>query len=278
MNTLFSNLYRKLIFLFSWIVLPGLLLLQCKDTSETRKKRNATRLDFELIWTELGDKMGKVNVKSDSAVVEVAEFSPDGQVIATGSRKGRQLIIWSVKDGHKIAEHSYENTIESLYFSPDGKLLYIGGEFNYLSIRNTSDWTIYKNVQLPSGIEGMNISNNGKLLALGREDGVISLMKLETLTVIDSLLHGFHGAPPDYGNPDYRADVNSLDFTPDDKYLVSGGYDGDIKIWHLSSNHLEKSLHAHKGSIKYPMKVIIQSKSGILNLATSCMNSHLQLD
>ncbi len=246
------KMFNKEFFYIKLIIFAiiGVSLWSCNDSKTQGKRRNATRIDLELIWTGMGDRGGIIDVKTDSAIVEAAEFSPDGKIIATGSRNGRQLIIWNVKNEQKLFEQIYDNTIESLCFSSDGNFLYVGGEFNYLSVRNTKDWSLHENIPLPSGIEGMHVSNDGKILALGREDGMVSYMELTNHTIIDSLLHGMHGAPPKYGEAGYRADVNSLDFTPDDNYLITGGFDGEIKIWDISAGKVVKKIKGHEGSIK----------------------------
>jgi WD40 repeat protein len=43
--------------------------------------------------------------------------------------------------------------------------------------------------------------------------------------------------------------INSLVITPDGRYLVSGSFDGSLKIWDLESGRLVKTLHNHASSV-----------------------------
>ncbi|MFW5645479.1 MAG: WD40 repeat domain-containing protein, partial [Bacteroidota bacterium] len=176
--------------------------------------------------------------------------SPDGKFIVSGSALGKEMIVWDAKKGNKIFEHKFTHKLETVCFSPDNKYILAGGEFNYLSVFETDSWTQFMKNDFPSGIEGMRYSRDGELLALGREDGIILLIDTKNFSVKDSLLHGYHGNSPDYSDDSYRADVNSLDFSPDNRYLVTGGLDGDIKIWYLPERKLIKTINAHNSSIK----------------------------
>ncbi|MFW5656381.1 MAG: WD40 repeat domain-containing protein [Bacteroidota bacterium] len=227
-----------------------IVIMRCQEHQHPEQQRKAIGIDLEQQWVQLADSKGEINEYSDSAVVESAEFSPDEKYIATGSALGKELIVWDVETHEILYQKRFKEKLEIVCFSPDNEYLLAGGEFNFLYILKTGNWKQHMAIDLPSGIEGMSLSNNGEILALGREDGVIMLLNTEDFTEIDSLIHGFHGKSPEYNNPDYRADVNSLDFTPDDEYLVSGGLDGDIKIWFLPERKLIKTIQAHQSSIK----------------------------
>jgi WD40 repeat protein len=238
-------LKNLILILFIFIV-----VIRCQENSENDSQNLTSRLEFELLWAGLGDSNGGLESPFDSAVVEAAEFSKDEKYLVTGSALGKEVIVWDNKTHEKVFEKHFDNKLEIVTFSPDNQYLLAGGEFNFLYIWNTEDWSLYKKVPLPSGIEGMSYSDNGKLLALGREDGMVFLVDTRKFTIKDSILHGYFGSKPKYNTPGYRADVNSLDFSPDGEYLVTGGLDGEIKIWHLNGLQLIKTIKAHNASIK----------------------------
>ncbi len=248
------------------IILISVFITRCQDQDQAERQRTAGKIDFELSWVELGDSEGEIDKKSDSAVVEAAEFSPDEKFIVSGSALGKEMIIWDAKKGDKIFEKKFSHKIETVCFSPDNKFILTGGEFNYLSVFETDSRTQFKRLDLPSGIEGLRYSRDGEQLALGREDGLVMLVDPDDFSIKDSLLHGFHGNSPDYSDSNYRADVNSLDFSPDNRYLVTGGLDGNIKIWYLPDKKLIKTIKAHNSSIK---SLRINNKGNCIATASS---------
>src|SRR5262249_47300126 len=71
-------------------------------------------------------------------------------------------------------------------------------------------------------IRKLRVSPDGKLLALGDEDGLIRIVRLDTLEVI-STFRGHGGR------------ISDLDFNPDSRTLLSAGRDGFIRFWDLES-------------------------------------------
>lgn len=248
------------------ILLVVFIISRCQLKQNGEVNRTASWIVLEEKWGALADSKGEMNMQTDSAVVESAEFSPNEKYIATGSNLGKELIVWDAKTGDKLFEEKYPEKLEIVLFSPDGKLLLAGGEFQFLKIYTVGSWTEHKKVIIPSGIEGMAFSNDGEILALGREDGIIQLLDPELFEVSDSLIHGIHGVNNIGDDPHFRADVNSIDFSPDDRYLVSGGFDGDIKIWYLPKRRLIQTIRAHESSIK---SVRINNKGNCIASASS---------
>ena len=238
---LIKNLFFIAIFL--------IVIIRCQNHSQPEQRR-AFIIDLEQQWIQLADSKGKINEYCDSAVVESVEFSPDEKYIATGSALGKELIVWDIEKFDILYRKQFEEKLEIVCFSPDNKYVLAGGEFNFLFIVEIGNWKNHKKIDFPSGIEGMSLSNNGKILALGREDGMIMLLDAVNFSIKDSLIHGFHGSISNNDSTGYRADVNSLDFSSDDEYLISGGLDGNIKIWHVSQRKLVKTIQAHQSSIK----------------------------
>jgi katanin p80 WD40 repeat-containing subunit B1 len=45
------------------------------------------------------------------------------------------------------------------------------------------------------------------------------------------------------------SEVTKVSFTPDGRWLTSGGIDGTIKIWDLTAGRLLKEFNGHTGAI-----------------------------
>jgi WD40 repeat protein len=208
---------------------------------------NVYRINLEPEWIALGDKFGAVDSENGSAAVEIAVFSPDKNFIASGSRLGKSLNVWNTK-GELVFEKDCNGYVSAMDFSPDGEFLVVAGKFNQLLVFETSNWNLIHEIDLISQIECVDFSNNGDLLALGRFDGYVSFIETRNFSFTDSLLHGNNGEIAKI--KETRGDVNSLDFSDDGQYLITGGFDGNIKIWFLPEMKLIKSIKAHDNSIK----------------------------
>ncbi len=207
------------------------------------------RVKLDEIWIRLGDRMGEIDQDHGLVSVDVAEFSNNSEFIVSGSSAGNDLIIWEVKSGKKLFHDSCENEIESVCFSPDDKYLFAGGKFKNLLIWDTGTWKRKKDVEFDSGIEYMKFSHNGELLAIGHIDGRISILDGKSFKVLKQVIHTPKEKMKDYPTKD-RGDVNSLDFSLDDKYLVSGGLDGKLIIWEVAQMTIIRTLEGHDASVK----------------------------
>ena len=57
----------------------------------------------------------------------------------------------------------------------------------------------------------------------------------------------------------YGANINSIDYTPDGKYIISGGEDKTISFWDTENGQCVRNLEGHSGDIKS----IVVSKDGM---------------
>ncbi len=157
-------------------------------------------------------------------------FSPDGKFLAEGpvqtvnSAGGapieKTVRVWDVASAKEIlALPGYKDSVTSIVFSPDGKMLATG---------NNEDQKI-RIWESPGGQEvheltgagfaiHLAFSPDGQLLIVGTSDGKITLWDTSTWAQI-STLTGHTGA------------VTGVAMTPDSKYIVSGSADGTIRLW-----------------------------------------------
>lgn len=239
----FLNKDVVMLFLFSCSLLWGCGKLK-KNGHEITESVN--RITLTLDWYALADAEGKLNNEMGEAAAEIAVFSNDGSLVASGSRLSYDVKVWNLYN-KEIFTYKCDSSLEVVSFSPNDEYLLAGGEFNQLLIWKVDDWKLSKEIQLSSGIESLRFSNDGEILAIGRYDGIVELYHTSDFSFIDSLKHGTAERKKGI---DFRDDVNSIDFSADDNYLLSGGFDGHLKIWFLPELKLIKDIHAHDGSIK----------------------------
>jgi WD40 repeat protein len=177
------------------------------------------------IWdVQKSQMLQKIQANSFSVVLR---FSPDNKNIV--SLKGTQFEIWEIQTGQLL--HSMKafepitrfGGITSIDFSPDGRFFVAIAEYEYGSVRVTSNelkiwetatWKEIKYFSSPEGISSMRFSPDGRyILAAGGEDRRILIWDFQT-----------QGLAKVY----YRA-VNAIDFSSDGSLVALGGSEDDYK-------------------------------------------------
>jgi WD40 repeat protein len=147
--------------------------------------------------------------------VESVEFSPNGQLIASGSRDGTLRLwtregdltaTWPVSDGGRIIDIS---------FSPDGQLLASGGEDTSIQLWNL-EGELINTLERHDDNYGVEFSPDGQTIASASLDGKMRLWRVEGMAMVQSIEH-----------PDM---VLSVSFNPADASLVSSSMDGTLNI------------------------------------------------
>jgi len=112
---------RRLFYLCSLLcILVPLIFSSCTKPIST--------LNLVPVWTRVGDSQGVVDEEHDIASVESAEFSPDGTLIASGAKKGREVRVWDTATGAMLWEQKHDQEVEVVAFTRDGRYLATGGE------------------------------------------------------------------------------------------------------------------------------------------------------
>jgi WD40 repeat protein len=118
-----------------------------------------------------------------SDIVMSLSFSPDGQILASGSRDGT-IILWDMKTyqpiGQPLAGHT--DWVYSVDFNPDGRMLASGSRDQTVIL-----WDIATRQQIgqpltghTDGVEGIAFSPDGRVLAsAGGEDKRVILWKVD---------------------------------------------------------------------------------------------------
>jgi len=164
------------------------------------------------------------SLEQGSLVTSVA-FSPDDQLIATGSGDGT-LKLWGVKTGNELRTLTGETaSVSRVRFSPDGKRLITARENGHLEIWDSSTG---KELMSLSGhsedVNDVTFSNDGRLMATGSDDGTAKVWLASTGDELFSL--------------NSEAAVKSVAFSPDSSRVVVTTIGGKVLVYTLDPAEL----------------------------------------
>ena len=163
-------------------------------------------------------------------------FSHNGQYIISGSEDAN-IKVWHIRSGKEFrALRGHTKEVTKMAISPNGNTLVSGGGRMDESLIFW-DWLNGKKLHVIEKAHGNAItaiaySNNGKLLATGSYRD-LKIWDVETKKNVLSIVDF-----QKYDENPFKHNVESIDFSPDDKVIVTGGYDKFIKFWKVEDGSL----------------------------------------
>ena len=185
------------------------------------------------IWNLVTQEEERTIYMSQGATVRVLTFSPDNEILYSADTAGT-IALWDVETWRKLrdftADISLVSEIYAMALSPDGTTLAYGGRAegdSNVYTRNLVTGVLKSYRPTRAGIEdtlAVAWSPDGKVFASAGRDRVIRIWdpqtrrEVETIRTIlvDNTLQEVYEGP-----------IHSLAFSPDGKWLVSGGEDNE---------------------------------------------------
>ncbi|KAH8556309.1 WD40-repeat-containing domain protein [Umbelopsis sp. PMI_123] len=181
------------------------------------------------------------------------DFHPSGRFVGSASFDGTWR-LWDVDTTQELLmQEGHSREVYAISFQGDGSLVASGGLDSIGRVwdmrTGRSSMTLQGHVK---DILALSWSPNGFQLASGSADNTVRIWDMRNLRSIYTIaahrslvsdVKFYRGQPPVSGAMDMDA-INHAG-----QYLVTGGYDGSVKIWAADDYKLIKSLEGHEGKV-----------------------------
>jgi uncharacterized delta-60 repeat protein len=169
-----------------------------------------------------------------------AAFSPDGKYIVSGSTDGT-VYVWGIGTGKEIARMTYEGFTLSFTFDSDGKYVVSGGcdylnAMKYCTQGSARVWEATTGKEIArmtyeGDVNSVAFSRDGKYVVSGGCDKE----GFDFTCTQDSIRIWEAGTGEEIVRMTHDGAVNSVAFSPDGKYVVSGSNDKTARVWEINT-------------------------------------------
>lgn len=179
--------------------------------------------------------------KKQSCEIECIAFAPDGKTFVTGD-ENFMLTVWDAQTGNPIKQLEHDSGIDGITWSHDGKVIAAGSEKGDVWLWDASGYQAKGRIHVGSTINSLDFSKDDTRLVVGGNiqtpdpktkrthyGGFVKLIDLSKQAVSRS-----------YEGP--KGSVKSVRFSPDEKFIASGGFDSTARLFETQTGRLVKTF------------------------------------
>ena len=200
------------------------------------------------VWDMTNMTAGPTLTHGEATVTAVA-FGDEANVLASGSEANalasgseNTVRVWNLDKPQSpfLRLPPHKSSVESLAFSPNGKLLASAGTLDReIRLSDLGRLEATRTIQVSSEhISALAFCPSGKSLAWGGDDGVHLWEYLQAGSISTPV-----------GN--HKSAVNAVAFGANDEILLSGDNEGKVHVWKLGKDATQSwPLNAHDGAVR----------------------------
>ncbi|MEQ1747128.1 MAG: caspase family protein, partial [Saprospiraceae bacterium] len=195
-----------------------------------------------LLWDAAEGTILKIMEGHLSDILD-AEYAPNGKHMLTLESNSGDLILWDNKGNNLLdilpgePEFDIPDCIQNICFSHDGANFLAGNCSGELAFFNLKGKRVRSFPGGEASIMEVAVSKTGKYVASCDNKGVIRVYENNGTLLYE--LEG-HGGKP----------AETIEFTPNERFLVSGGHDKLATVWDLSDGSLHSTLGPHNTLVR----------------------------
>lgn len=196
------------------------------------------------------------NLEGHTDDITSIQFSPDGFLLASGS-KDNNVRIWNLilrKEKFVLKKHS--SWVKKVLFSYNGKMLMSCGKDGMVILWNPETGDMINKIYQDSvAVNTIAFNNTDELLAIGLNDGRIKVWDFTKNKIIAD--YNIHNEP-----------VNSIVFFNRSNTIISAGNDKTIRIYNFENNTILAKLTGHTENIN-SLSIKVDSASNLKLVSSS---------
>lgn len=182
------------------------------------------------IWSTDSGKLVQ-DFKAHDGAVRCLEYSRDGKMIISGARDN-SVKIWDTSYTAKYNLFGHQNIINTVVVAPSLRYAYSGGDDMQLKVWDLKKKGESKTLKkMPRKINAIAVSVRGRDIYVATEGPDIY-----NLTVVGKEKNAFVG---------HTDEVNSLAYSLNQRYLISGSSDKTAIIWDVKNGKIVHTLKGH---------------------------------
>ena len=166
--------------------------------------------------------------------VRVVRFSPDGRLVAAGSRDGETVLL-RVSNRTRIADVRRHGAVDSVAFDADGRVL-LAATPTGVTLWDVGDGKPLRRLRVPGGVVSASLSPDGSVVATAGADSLARIYSASSGALLRVLRR--HTAP-----------LTEAVFSPDGRILASTGDDGRPRLWSARTGQFRHDLAGHFGPV-----------------------------
>jgi len=199
--------------------------------------------DNKIVLWDVGTGHKITKFKQTAAPTSIA-LSPDGRYALSGTIGTPvilrvKMILWNATTGEKMqdfiaSEGHFPPSVNSVAFSPDGKLALSGGTDGTVRLWDIMSRTELKRLKGHTGFAGalyVAFSHDGKYILSGGDDGLLKLWDASS----GEEIRAYRGYSGSSSGSTLVAGVSMAHLLPDGKHIVSMAMDGSVRIWNVAT-------------------------------------------